>query len=58
MIEELSYVMLEPHNVRMKLLNKRKKKGKGTTKCEKRIITCDVRTAQCEDEIIKYEKKV
>ena len=25
MTEELSYVMLEPHNVRMKLLNMRKK---------------------------------
>ena len=33
------------------------KKGKGTTKCEKRIVTCDVWTAQCEDGTIKYEKK-
>ena len=42
----------------MELSNVRKKKGKGTTKCEKRTITCDVGTAQCEDETIKYEKKV
>ena len=33
-------------------------KSKGTTKCEKRIVTCDVGTAQCEDEIVKCEKKV
>ena len=35
-----------------------KEKSKGTTKCEKRIVTCDVGTAQCEDENIKWEKKV
>ena len=33
-------------------------KSKGTTKCEKRTVTCDVRIAQCEDEIVKYKKKV
>ena len=32
-------------------------KSKGTTKCEKRTITCDVGTAQCEDRTIKCEKK-
>ena len=36
MTKELSYVMLEPHNVRMKLSNVRKK-GKGTTKCKKKL---------------------
>ena len=35
-----------------------KEKSKGTTKCEKRIVTCDVGTAQCEDEIVKCEKKI
>ena len=34
------------------------KKGKGTIKCEKRIVTYDVGTAQREDGTIKYEKKV
>ena len=33
-------------------------KSKGTTKCEKRTVTCDVGTAQCEDETVKCEKKV
>ena len=32
-------------------------KRKGTTKCEKRIVTFGVRTAQYEDETIKCEKK-
>ena len=32
-------------------------KSKGTTKCEKKTITCDVGTAQCEDETVKCEKK-
>ena len=32
-------------------------KSKGTTKCEKRIVTCDVGTTLCEDGIVKYEKK-
>ena len=39
--KELSYVMLELHNVRMKPLNVRKR-SKGTTKCEKRTVICDV----------------
>ena len=33
-------------------------KNKGTTKCEKRTVTCDVGTTQYEDRIIKCEKKV
>ena len=33
------------------------KKSKGTTKCEKRTITCDIGTAQSEDRTIKCEKK-
>ena len=34
--KELSYLMLELHDVRMKLSNVRKKSN-GTTKCEKKI---------------------
>ena len=34
------------------------KKSKGATKCEKRTVTYEVGTAQCEDEIVKCEKKV
>ena len=30
----------------------------GTTKCEKRTVTYDVGTIQCEDETVKREKKV
>ena len=40
---KLSHVTLELHNVRMKPSNVRKK-SKGTTKCEKRTVTCDVET--------------
>ena len=57
MTKELSCVMLEPHNMRMKPLNVRKK-SKRTAQCEKRTITYDVGIAQCEDETIKCEKKV
>ena len=32
-------------------------KNKRTTKCDKRTVTCDVETAQGEDEIIKCKKK-
>ena len=53
--KELSYVMLEPHNVTMKP-SKCDKKEKGTTKCDKSIVKCDVRTAPYEDEAIKCEK--
>ena len=41
---------MEPSNMR--------KKSKGSTKCEKKTVTCDVGTAQCEDETVKCEKKV
>ena len=56
MTKELSYVILEPHNMRM---NRQmwEKKSNGTTKCEKKNVTCDVGTAQCEDGIVKCEKK-
>ena len=37
---------------------KKEKKKKGTTKCNKKTIKCDVGTTQCEDETIKCEKKV
>ena len=43
--------MLELHKMRIKPSNVRKK-NKRTTKCEKRIVTCDVRTAQYEDKTI------
>ena len=56
MTKELSYVMLKPHNVRMELSNVRKK-SKGTTICVKIIVTCDIGTAQCDDKIVKCEKK-
>ena len=56
MTKELSYVMLESHNMGIELSNVRKK-SKGTTKCKKRIVTCDVRTTQCEDGIVKCENK-
>ena len=35
-----------------------RKKSKGTTKCEKRIVTYDVGAAQCDDGTVKCEKKV
>ena len=56
MRKELSYVILKPHNVRMKLSNVRKN-SKGTTKCKKKTVTFDIGTAQCEDGIVKCEKK-
>ena len=34
------------------------KKNKGTTECDKRIVTCDVGTAQCDYEAVKCEKKL
>ena len=40
----------KPSNVR--------KKSKGTTKCEKKIVTCDVETAQYENGTVKCEKKI
>ena len=56
--KELSHVILELHNVKMKSSNVKKKKIKETAKCDKRIVTCNVRTTQCVDETIKCEKKV
>ena len=51
-----SNVMLVLPNVTIEPSNVRKKKG--TTKFDKRTITYDVRTTQCEDGTVKYEKKV
>ena len=34
------------------------KKNKGTTKCDKSIITCDVGIIQCKNDTIKCEKKI
>ena len=48
--------MLEPQYVRMDPSNVRNK-SKGTTKCEKKTVTCDIETAQYEDVIVKCEKK-
>ena len=33
-------------------------KNKGTTKCDKSTVICNVGTAQCKDSTIKYEKKI
>ena len=33
-------------------------KSRGTTKCDKRTVTCDVGLAQYEDETVKCEKKI
>ena len=33
-------------------------KSKGTTEYDKKTVTCDVGTTQCEDGFVKYEKKV
>ena len=41
----------------MELSNVRRK-SKETTKCEKKTITYDIGTTQCEDEAFKCEKKV
>ena len=51
-----SHVMLVLHNVRMIPSNVRK--NKGTTECDKSIVTYDIGTAQCEDDTIKCEKKI
>ena len=31
-------------------------KNKGTTKCDKIKVTCDIGTTQCEDETVKCDK--
>ena len=41
---------MESSNVREK-----KKKKKETTKCDKRIVTCDIRNSQYEDRTVKYD---
>ena len=46
---KLHIVMIESSNVR--------KKSKGITKCDKKIVTFDVRTAQYENKTIKCEEK-
>jgi len=43
--KEQSHMMLELQNMRMESSNMRKKKKKEITKCNKRIVTCDVRIA-------------
>ena len=47
--------MLELYNMRMKC--QMWEKSKGTTKCEKKTVTCDVETAQFGDGTVKCEKK-
>ena len=47
----LSNVTLQLHNVRIKSSNVRKIKE--TTKCDKRTVTYDIGTTQCDDETIK-----
>ena len=54
--KELSHVMLELHNMTIKPSNVGKKK-KETTTCDKRTVTCDIGTAQYDDETVKCEKK-
>ena len=58
MTKELSYVILEPHNVRMERLNMRKKKVRQPPSERKKIVTCDVGTTQNKDGTVKCEKKV
>ena len=43
--------------MRMKLLNMRKK-VRESSNVTKKTITCDIEIAQCEDGIVKCEKKV
>ena len=47
--------MLVLPNVTIELSHVRKKKG--TTKCDKRTITYNVKTSQCEDRTVECEKK-
>ena len=55
MRKELSNVILKLHNEYGTV--KCEKKSKGTIKSEKRIVTCDVGTAQCVDRVIQCKKK-
>ena len=47
--------MLKLHHVRIELSIVRN--NKGTSKYDKRTITCDIRIAQCEHGTVKYEEK-
>ena len=49
-----SHVMLLLYILRMVLSNVRKK-NKGATEYDKSTVTCDIGTAQCEDDTIKYD---
>ena len=51
-----SNVMLVLLNVTMKPSNMRK--NKETIECDKSIVTCNIDTAQFEDDTIKCEKKI
>ena len=53
MTKELPNVILELHNMNMEPSNVRK--NKGTTKCDKKSIICDIRTTQYKDVIIKCD---
>ena len=53
----LSHVIFVLHNMRM-VPSSVRKKNKRTTKYDKSSITCDTGTRQCEDDIIKFEKKI
>ena len=57
MRKELSHVMLELYNVRMKPSYLRKK-VREPLNVTKRIVTCDVGTAQYKDGTVICEKKV
>jgi len=50
-----SDVMLVLHNVTIEPSNLREEK-KGTTICDRRIVKCDIGTAQCDNETIKFKK--
>ena len=53
-----SYVMLVLPNVIMESSNvKKKNNNKGTTECNKSTIAYDVCTAQCDNGIVKCDKK-
>ena len=48
-------MILVLHNVRM--VPSYVRKNKGTSECNKSIVTYDIGTAQCENDTIKCEKK-
>ena len=54
----MSHMTNELHNVRIKPSNVKKRKSKGTIKCEKRTVIYNIGTAQCEVGTIKCEKKI